>query len=116
MDNAENNDTMLMEVEKHIKMLGIEYDFKTRRLLCIGHIINISVKAFLFGNSKMAIENKTYIEGTEELLVKVHKFGPLGKAHNWSVHTHASPQRQQEFKIPSGGRLLRRDNEIRWNS
>ena len=42
--------------------------------------------------------------------------GPVGRCHNICIHSRGSPQRIAEFKSLSGGRLIRRDNDTRWNS
>jgi hypothetical protein len=116
LDNATNNDTMLGAFARHLETLGILFDPKTHRLRCTGHVINLAVKAFLFGNSAEAINDETYEPGTEEELDRWRRCGPLGRAHNICVHSRGSPQRIQEFKGLSGGRLIRRDNDTRWNS
>jgi hypothetical protein len=116
MDNAANNDTMLGAFTRHLETLGILFNPTTRRLRCTGHIINLAVKAFLFGNSTEAIRDETYQPGTEEELERWRKCGPLGRAHNICLHSRGSPQRIKEFKELSGGLLIRRDNDTRWNS
>jgi hypothetical protein len=116
LDNAANNDTMLESFARHLETLNIPYDPTTHRLRCTGHVINLAVKAFLFGNSTEAIHDETYAPGTEEELERWRRCGPLGRAHNICVHTRGSPQRIKEFKRLSGGRLIRRDNSTRWNS
>jgi hypothetical protein len=60
--------------------------------------------------------DETYEPGTEQELERWRQCGPLGRAHNICVHSRGSPQRIQEFKGLSGGRLIRRDNDTRWNS
>lgn len=42
--------------------------------------------------------------------------GPLGKLHNIVVFIQRSPQRSENFKTYSAGRLIPRDNSTRWNS
>jgi hypothetical protein len=79
-------------------------------------IINQAVKAFLFGNSAEAIHDETHEPGTEQELEQWRRCGPLGRAHNICVHSCGSPQHIAEFKELSGGRLIRRDNDTRWNS
>ena len=50
MDNATANDRMLSCISNHLmEKDGILYDAKQHRLRCNGHIINLSVQAFLFG-------------------------------------------------------------------
>ena len=50
LDNATNNDTTLAFVEKRLKDIGIDFDPLENRLRCLGHIINLVVKAFLYGS------------------------------------------------------------------
>jgi hypothetical protein len=116
LDNATNNDTMLGAFARHLETLGMPFDPETHRLRCTGHIINQAVKAFLFGNSAEAIRDETDKPGTEQELERWRRCGPLGRAHNICVHSCGSPQRIAEFKELSGGRLIRRDNDTRWNS
>jgi hypothetical protein len=91
MDNATNNDTMLDAFTEHAETLGIPFNPDTHRLRCTGHVINLAVKAFLFGNSKEAIRDETYQLGTEEDLARWRQCGPLGKVHNICLHSRGSP-------------------------
>ena len=116
MDNASNNDTMLEAFSLHMEMLGIPFNVLHRRLRCIGHIINLSVRSLLFDNSTCAIQDGTYVEGAEDQLSLWREYGPLGKCHNICIYSWQSPQRIKEFKGLSGGILIRRDNDSRWNS
>ncbi|KAJ2899378.1 restless-like transposase [Zalerion maritima] len=74
LDNASNNDTT-MEIIK--KKLG--FDTVERRVRCIGHTINLVVKALLFGSDAEAFED-TVMEG-EMLITIAHnawiKKGPV---------------------------------------
>ena len=45
-DNAESNDTAWKE---SLKILNPNRDSKTSRSRCLGHIINLATKAFIFG-------------------------------------------------------------------
>jgi hypothetical protein len=116
MDNATNNDTMLSSFGAHMDTLGFPFEIETHRLRCIGHIINLAVKSFLFGNSHEAIHDEEYKDGTDEELERWRRCGPLGRAHNICIHSRGSPVRMAEFKALSGGLLIRRDNDTRWNS
>lgn len=48
MDNASSNDTLIGAVAQYLNDVGISYDAEQKRLRCNGHIINLSIKAFLF--------------------------------------------------------------------
>ena len=43
MDNATNNDTAMVELERLLSMQNIAFDAKARRIRCYPHIINICV-------------------------------------------------------------------------
>jgi hypothetical protein len=52
-DNAELNDTAIREI---LYQLRPELQPKARRSRCLGHIINLAAKAFLFGISTKAFK------------------------------------------------------------
>ncbi|ENH63536.1 Putative AC9 transposase [Fusarium oxysporum f. sp. cubense race 1] len=55
-DNATSNNTCLESIAHRLKEnLDIDYDPKKRRIRCIGHIINLSLQAFLLGSSNEAL-------------------------------------------------------------
>ena len=86
---------------------------------CNGHIINLSVQAFLFGSSSTAVEDIGNGDSSGELIEEKEewrKLGPLGKAHNIAVHSRKTPQRIQHFRTLSAGSLIKKDNSTRWNS
>jgi hypothetical protein len=72
------------------KALGFEG--KTRRLRCFGHVLNLAVKALLFGHNSEAFEDD--IQGNETLDAKAHELwrrkGPVGKLHNLIFWIHRS--------------------------
>ena len=49
LDNASSHDSALRIVGQKLQALGVDFDYKQRRLHCFGHIINLVVKAFLYG-------------------------------------------------------------------
>ena len=49
MDNAANNDTALVFLSKRLHELGVHDDPIGHHLPSIGHMINLVVKAFLYG-------------------------------------------------------------------
>jgi hypothetical protein len=49
MDNATNNDTALKALAASIPRMNT----KDSRLHCFGHIVNLIVKAMLYGNSSL---------------------------------------------------------------
>ena len=55
-DNATSNDTCLAALSTRLRAEhGIEFDPKLRRLRCIGHILNLSLQAFLLARSQEAL-------------------------------------------------------------
>lgn len=51
LDNAKNNDTALVCLEESMEGLGLDFDSVKRRVRCFGHVINLSVQAFLWGDN-----------------------------------------------------------------
>jgi len=87
LDNATNNDAAMEAIGKELGFSALE-----RRVRCIGHVINLVVKALLFGPDAEAFED-TVVEG--ELLARAchvawMKKGPVGKAHNFVVWVNRS--------------------------
>ncbi|OBS16496.1 hypothetical protein FPOA_27385 [Fusarium poae] len=73
LDNASNNDTAMEEIGK-----ALGFEGKTRRLRCFGHILNLAVKALLFGHNSEAFEDD--IQGNEALTRSPTSYGD-GKDH-----------------------------------
>ena len=130
-DNASSNDTCITEI---IDLIRPDLDAKERRLRCIGHIINLIAKAFIFGNKSESFEADVAIaESTNDLEIAMklwRKQGVIGKLHNLIRFIRASPQREALFldiakpfpstadEIDSHTRHLTviDDNKTRWNS
>jgi hypothetical protein len=89
MDNAENNDTMITSLSASLRRdLKLNYDPKHHRLRCQGHIINLSVKSFLFVTDKENIQEDEAIDTMKVTLEEIEQWrkkGPLGKLHNFVV-------------------------------
>jgi hypothetical protein len=130
-DNHGSNDVLcaalgnFLEEEK-----GITWQPKHRRIRCHGHVINLIVQAFLFMESKEAVDAACKeIEELDEASYdmdmiqawKKHRdlgwreMGALGKVHNTALHIRADNFRYSEFK-KRAGRVLPLDNDTRWNS
>jgi hypothetical protein len=101
-----------------------------RRLRCLGHVINLAAKAFLYGKEFDAFEKdidtvKEHSEILKELQLW-RKRGPVGKLHNIIIFICRSPQRREKFaniKALSSEESeqfdhlkLVVDNATRWNS
>lgn len=95
LDNAENNDTAM-------EVIGGElgFDGRLRRGRCIGHTINLSAKALLFGRNTDALEQQ--LSGAEALsdaeYARWRKRGPVGKLHNIVVDVRISHRLIYLFK------------------
>jgi hypothetical protein len=104
-DNAESNDTAI----RHI-LAAIRPDIKdadSRRARCLGHIINLAAKAFLFGKDVEAFEQVVdSVDDTTSMDSDAMKKaqltwrskGAIGRFHNVAVFIRASPQRREAFQ------------------
>ncbi|RYO79483.1 hypothetical protein DL762_008141 [Monosporascus cannonballus] len=128
LDNAKNNDTAM-------EVIGAELGFEgaSRRGRCLGHTLNLSAKALLFGHDVEAFEASIY--GEEALTEAEHelwrKKGPVGKLHNMVVAIHRSDKLthmlrsiQEDHSFISDNPRIRAkkpldvklDNDTRWLS
>ena len=86
LDNASSNTTCVTCI---LDTLEINDITKNRRLCCLGHVINLAAKAFLFGTNPDAFERelKSVDEYNEEVKERAfwRKRGPIGKLHNVAV-------------------------------
>jgi hypothetical protein len=118
MDNATNNDTALEALAVDIPGLNV----RQQRLRCFGHIINLVVKALLYGGGKSLQEQLG--EVSDEDAFKVwREQGAIGKLHNIVYHITRSDKRRRAFeaiqqKLDHGAPVLQlvRDIGIRWNN
>ena len=118
MGNADTNDTMLEAIAKDLQDVhGIQYDPVEHRLRCIGHVINLSVQAFLFGqHPDLEEDQKAFSDPNEEELRQYRRLGSQGKLHNINTYILRTPQRKQRFRLLSNGLMPVRDHKIKWNS
>lgn len=85
-------------------------DPRHRRLRCLGHVINLVAKAFLFSNkteaSESAVKDLTLKTTDEkhfqELLKHWRQRGHVGKLHNMVSAIRVTPQRRQLFESCQG--------------
>lgn len=103
-DNAETNDVAWRET---LRQLHPERDPVTSRSRCLGHIINLAAKAFLFGKNTEAFDAVTDLVNDStpqesDIMKKAQaewrKKGPIGKLHNIVIYIRASAQRREAFK------------------
>ena len=123
LDNATSNDVC-------VKLLSRQFDYAfapiERRLRCFGHIVNLVVKALLFGKNCEIFEkdvNFAYERQDEsKQLIEWRKRGPVKKLHNIVTRIRTTPQRIAFFKSLQRGAeevqslLVISDNDTRWNS
>lgn len=108
-DNHGVNDRLCRYTSAYLSDSDINRNWEPEqnRIRCMGHIINLSVQAFLFGNN---LVDDVHLAETDML-----DHGPLKKLHNIIVHIRASPARFREFTTLAS-RAIPLDNSTRWNS
>jgi len=127
LDNATNNDSALRFIKNYLGEIGISFDPVARRLRCFGHVINLVVKAFLWGEDAETFEAEIItcadLDREVEELQGWRKKGPLGKLHNVLTWICRTPQRRDRFeeKVRQNNRGLAvkalsliRGNATRW--
>lgn len=98
VDNASSNKDMLEELSRHYII-----DLPACHLRCIGHIINLIVKAVIFGDGvrrfekELVNESNDGDEDSDTVLQIWADAGPVGKLHNISIFVNRSDQRRAAF-------------------
>ncbi|KAM4061668.1 reverse transcriptase (RNA-dependent DNA polymerase) [Hirsutella rhossiliensis] len=93
LDNAESNDTCLQTLAQWYPM-----DVQRRRLRCVGHIINLVVRAVIFGSNAGKFESQLRA-ATDEFKFDVWaKVGAVGKLHNLATYIRRTDQRRQALR------------------
>ncbi|KAJ3454150.1 hypothetical protein MRS44_018044 [Fusarium solani] len=144
-DNDAKNDTCLRQLAVELSQeYGLTLDPVSSRTRCAGHIINLSLQAFLFATSEDAlqaaiaqaqheandvtvadalhdqIQSNTYHK-SHDRRKKRHdtagwrSIGPMGKLHNIAVFIRNSTVRNDAWD-DIAGKALGIDNITRWNS
>ena len=97
-DNASSNDTCVAEM---IDLIWPDLDLRERRLWCMGYIINLIAKAFIFGNKSETFEaDMTIAENTNDLEAAMRlwrKQSAIEKLHNLIRFIRASSQKEAMF-------------------
>lgn len=120
LDNANSNDTCLETLARWYPI-----DVGQRRLRCIGHIINLVVRAVIFGTNISKFEAELRGVSDEFSFEIWAKKGAIGRLHNLIVYIRRTDQRRQVLR-----RLQRElagddviftvevliDGKTRWNS
>jgi hypothetical protein len=141
-DNASSNDTCCRAIAMALTKFGVEFNAKKRRIRCSGHIINLSLDAFLFATTVEALEaaidaakeesDITVVEALQEQLrekkgdkkgkkmrlpneAKWQSSGALGSLHSIAVYIRSSTILTDEWEALAG-KVLGIDNATRWNS
>ncbi len=130
-DNASSNDTYVAEI---IDLIWPDLNLGKRRLRCMGYIINLIAKAFIFGKKSKTFEADIAIaKNTNDLEAAMRlwrKQGAIGKLHNLIQFIRALSQREAIFMdiaefftskadgLDNGKYCLTiiDDNRTRWNS
>jgi hypothetical protein len=103
MDNAEPNDTCIKELAKLISTVT-----EASRLRCVGHVLNLVVKALLFGKGVSKLE-KALCGASDAEQFKIWKEQSfIGRLHNFCVWVNRSDQRRELFR-----KYIRQVNEGR---
>jgi len=64
----------------------------------MGHVLNLCIQAFWFGDSGGSQNLLDVVVVTDETMGLWRKLGPWGKAHNITVYIHSAVQRKQQLK------------------
>jgi hypothetical protein len=92
MDNAINNDSALKALISSIPSI----DVRESRLRCFGHIVNLIVKAILYGDSQLQKELDDC--GDREAFKVWREQGAIGKLHNIVTYIGGSDKRRKAFE------------------
>jgi hypothetical protein len=139
-DNDAKNDTCLRKLAEDLETeYGVRFDPILSRTRCSGHIINLSLQAFLFASSEEALQaaiNEAMEEANEITIVEAlqrdklkskgkkkaktdqsgwRSIGALGKLHNIAVFIRSSDIHGDVWE-DIADRSLGIDNVTRWNS
>jgi hypothetical protein len=98
-DNATTNDKTIAIIMERLRP-DIQHPQK-RRVRCLGHIINLAAKAFLFGNDPASLEAEI-LHLSDSSIVEAQldfwrKKGAKGKLHNLVYFIRRTPQRRERF-------------------
>jgi hypothetical protein len=116
MDNATNNDTALQALDPSLT--------PQVRFRCLGHIINLVVKALLFGTKSTVFQKDLSQASDADSFSLWRKHGAIGRLHNLVTYITRNDRRLRDFetsqKVFAGDLArtlhLKRDIGIRWNS
>ncbi|KJZ68529.1 hypothetical protein HIM_12077 [Hirsutella minnesotensis 3608] len=93
LDNAKSNDTCLEALARWFPM-----DVNRCRLRCVGHIINLVVRAVFFGANIGKFEAELRGATDEFRFDMWAKKGPIGRLHNIATYIRRTDQRRQVLR------------------
>ncbi|RKK14012.1 hypothetical protein BFJ66_g18177 [Fusarium oxysporum f. sp. cepae] len=93
MDNARSNDVCILELAEQYPTIRRE-----NRLRCVGHMLNLIVKALLFGQGVSKLEQQLRGASDDERFEIWRKQSFIGKLHNFCVWINRSDQRRERLK------------------
>lgn len=93
-DNATNNDNGLIGGLNEVLDLNLSMDDRVR---CAGHIINLIVKASLYGTGAAQFEKELEQAAPKEQFELYRKYGVVGKLHNFVRVVLSSNKRRELF-------------------
>ncbi|KAF6515444.1 hypothetical protein HZS61_005350 [Fusarium oxysporum f. sp. conglutinans] len=124
MDNARSNDVCILQLAEQYPTIRRE-----NRLRCVGYMLNLIIKALLFGQGVSKLEQQLRGASDDERFEIWRKQSFIGKLHNFCVWINRSDQRRerlkqyryilQAYEEGSIEQLYTRvlvDGGIRWNS
>jgi hypothetical protein len=93
LDNTLNNNTTLVELAKIL-----EFDLKERRLRCIGHILNLITKRYLFRQDLSVFKEEYKKAGPLERWALWRRRREVEKLYNLVIYAMALGKRITLFK------------------
>ena len=115
-DNASSNNTCLEVLSRMLRAeFGTDFKAKQRRIRCIGHIINLSLQAFLLATSKealaAALDASTEIQTTDI----VESFASaLSEATAAETEEFVRPAKRTKVAVKPSQRIITEEKHTGW--
>jgi len=94
----------------------MSFNPESRPLRYMGHVLNLAIRTFRFGDVGGINELLDVVVVTDETMDLWRKIGPSGKAHNITVYIRSSVQQKQQLWRLGAETLREAGNATRWNS